>query len=42
MKFLNENILPLEESSIETAIDTLPNLTSFGSAGATTNIAAGD
>jgi len=30
------------ESSIEDNIDTLPNLTSFGAAGATTNIVAGD
>jgi len=56
MKFLNENILEgtSGESSIEAAIDTLPNLTSatslaslpgltsFGAAGATTNIVAGD
>ena len=46
MKFLGENIVgvttALEESSIETAIDTLANLTSFGSAGATTDIVAGD
>ena len=42
MKFLGEEIAPLEESSIEAAIDTLPNLTSFGSAGATTEILAGD
>ena len=44
MKFLNENILgdTSGESSIEAAIDTLPNLTSFGSAGSTTDIVAGD
>ena len=30
------------ESEVEQSIDTLPNLTSFGSAGTTTNIVAGD
>ena len=45
MKFLGESIIgvgPLEESLIESAIDTLPNLTSFGATGINTIINSDD